>query len=111
MLRKDRLAIYRKNHTVEEGEVIYSDKTLIAENIPCHLSVNVNNASDINGAPYVLSDFKLFFNSNLNIDIRENDFLIITTKHNQEYSLRAGEIKIYDSTTQVRCRQEKIIEG
>lgn len=111
MFRYDKLAIQRENYSLISGEKVYLTPEVIAENIPCHLSVNLNNAIKINGAPYLIAEFKLFLNSNLEIDIKENDKLTVITEKGQIYELYAGEIKIYNQTTQIKCRQEKIIEG
>ncbi len=111
MFRRDRLTVKRAEYTVVGGEATYGNLTLIKENIPCHLSVNLNNTVKIQNAPYVLADFTLFLDYVPNLDIKENDILYVVTDRNQTYKLIAGEIKIYAFTIQIKCRQEKIIES
>lgn len=111
MFKKDKLTIKRENYSLINGEAVYLEPIIIAQNVPCHLSVTINNTAKLNGAPYIAADFTLFINSNLKINVKENDILFITTEKFQEYKLYAGEIKIYNLTTQIKCRQEKIIES
>lgn len=111
MFRYDKLSVQRENYSLISGERVYLTPEIIAENIPCHLSVNLNNPTKINGAPYLISEFKLFLNSDLKINIKENDKLTVMTEQGQRYELYAGEIKIYNKTTQIKCKKEKIIEG
>lgn len=110
MFRSDRVTIKRDVYELVQGEVVHEDQLLVAEDVPCHLSVILNNTFDIKGAPCIVSDFTLFVNSNVK-NIKENDVLSIETKSGQTYKLYAGEIKIYNLTTQIKCRQEKIIES
>lgn len=111
MFRHDKLIVTRENYSLVSGEKVYNTPEIIGYDIPCHLSVNLNNTSQINGAPHVISDFKLFLDASLDIDIKENDKLIVQSADNKIYELYAGEIKTYNLTTQVRCRQEKIVES
>lgn len=111
MFRKDRLTVKRKKYIKVNGETNYLEPEIIAENVPCHLSVSLNNTAFLNGTPYVYSNFMLFLNPDIDFFIKENDILYVKTSKKQEYKLIAGEIKIYDLTIQVKCKQEKIIES
>ena len=111
MFRGDKLTVKRENYTIVNGEVVYLEPVIIAMDVPCHLSISLNNSAKLNGAPYIASDFTLFLNSNLKVNVKENDILLITSDKFQEYKLYAGEVKIYNLTTQIKCRQEKIIES
>ena len=111
MFRSDKLTVKRENYNIVEGEAIHLEPVLVAKDVPCHLSISLNNTCKINGAPYIAADFTIFLNSNLKINIKENDILFVTSDKYQEYKLYAGEVKIYNLTTQIKCRQEKIIES
>lgn len=111
MFRNDFLTIERETYKIKDGEAIYEDRILISKDIPCHLSVELNNLVDKYGTPSLRSDFTLFLDYFPNLDIKENDVLTIKTKRNQTYKLYAGEIKMYTLTVQIKCRQEKIIES
>lgn len=108
MFRDDVLTVKREVYEIIEGGVTNKRIETIAENIPCHLSVNITPSAKSYGVPCVLSDFVLFVSSE--IDIKTNDILIVISKKVQRYELFAGDIKIYGLTTQIKCTQEKIIE-
>ena len=109
MFRKDRLTIKRKTYEIQKGEAFYLEDTIVAEDIPCHLSVSLNNAVSIKGVPTIVSSFTLFLDP-FDIDIQENDILHVTS-NGQTYKLYAGEIKFYDMSIQIKCMQNKIIES
>ena len=111
MFRDDRLTVEREVCKLVEGEVIYDKPLCVAKDVPCHLSVSLNNTDKILNVPSLISDYTLFLNTNVNFEITENDILYITTSKNQRYKLFAGEVKIYNQTVQVKCRQKKIIES
>lgn len=111
MFRKDKLTVKREEYRIIKGEAVFWGLKTLEEDIPCHLSVNLNNTVKINNAPFILSDFTLFLDFNPQIDIKENDLLFVTTDKSQDYKLYAGEVKFYGLTVQIKCRQEKITEG
>jgi len=108
MFRDDKLTVKREVYEVVEGSIENERIETVEDNVPCHLSVNLTTVVDSFNVPYLLSDFTLFVNGGLNI--KPNDILIVATKQGQIYELFAGEIKMYGVTTQIKCRQEKIIE-
>ncbi len=110
MIRRDKLTVERESFELVFGEKVYLPPKIMAKDVPCHLSVTLNNTCKLNGAPYNFADFTLFTDTRLKLDIKENDTLIIDTDKNQHYRLYAGEIKVYGITTQIKCRQEKVIE-
>lgn len=111
MFRNDVLSVQREVYEVIEGEAVYKDKEIILENIPCHLSVSLNNPIDVHDIPSFKADFTLFLDYFPNLDIKTNDILLIKTSKNQEYKLFAGDIKIYSLSVQIKCRQEKVVES
>ncbi len=111
MYRMDKLTIKREIYTLDMGEAVYQEAITIAQDIPCHLSVNLNNTEKVNHIPVKRNSFVLFLNSNPRIDIQENDILLVETPKKQKYKLYAGEIKIYNFSIQIKCKQEKIIES
>lgn len=110
MFRKDILTVKRENYETIKGLVTEQNETLIAKDIPCHLSISLNNTSKENKVPYLKSDFTLFLSPKINFEIKQNDILYVLTPKNRTYKLFAGEIKIYDFSIQIKCRQNKIIE-
>lgn len=110
MFRNDFLTVKRENYTVVDNLATKSYET-IYENIPCHLSVNLNNTANIQNTPYINAEFTIYLNADEKIQIKENDKLFVVTPQNRTYELIAGETKTYNLTTQIKCRQEKIIES
>lgn len=111
MFRRDKLTVKREDKKLENNECVYAGEKTVHKDIPCHLSISLNNTSEINAAPYLISSFTLFLNYNPEILIKENDILYIETNKSQKYRLYAGEIKIYNLTTQIKCMQQKNIES
>ncbi len=111
MFRNDKVTIEREVYSLIQGEAVYGKPVCIASDVPCHLSVSLNNTDKILNVPYLISDFTLFLDSNPKFEIKENDILYVTTSKNQKYKLYAGDIKIYNLTVQVKCAQKKIIES
>lgn len=111
MFRKDRLTVKREIYEIKEGEALYKEPEVIIENVKCHLSVNLTNTIKKDGFPYLVSDFTLFLDYDPKISVKENDILLIQTSKGQNYKLYSGEVKIYNRTIQIKCRQEKVIES
>ena len=110
MFRDDLMTLKREIYHLQEGLALYDNEILIAKNVPCHLSTTLNNTVKRDNVPYLNADFTLFLNSDNDIEIKQNDILYITTSKNQTYRLYAGEVKKYNLSVQVKCRQEKIAE-
>ncbi|MCD8024528.1 MAG: hypothetical protein LUE64_03240 [Candidatus Gastranaerophilales bacterium] len=111
MFKNDTLTVKREVYELNEGVVTYLEPQIIYEELPCHLSIVLNATSKTNAIPFLYSDFTLFIDYDSNLRIKENDILYVTTSKNQEYKLYAGEVKIYNFSIQIKCRQEKIIES
>ena len=110
MFKNDLLSVQRENYTVQNNLAVTEYET-IYENIPCHLSVNLNNVAVIQNAPFINSKFTIYLNFDEKIQIKENDKRTVTTSKGENYTLYAGAMKIYNITIQIKCRQEKILES
>ncbi len=111
MFKDDRLTVKREHYELIEGEAIYSNPVVVFEDIPCHLSVSLNNTTKINSAPFLESEYTLFLDYDPNININKNDILLVKTSKNEHYKLFAGDIKAYNHSIQIKCKQQKIIES
>ena len=110
MFKNDLLTVKRENYTVTDNLAVKKFET-VYEDIPCHLSVNLNNVAYIQNTPFINSEFMVYLNFDEKIQIKENDELTITTSKGEHYKLYAGAIKIYNFSIQIKCKQEKIIES
>lgn len=109
MFRNDRATVKRPKKTKLNGEIIYLSPEIIAENIPCHLSVKaLSPINQSDSTATVLYDFVLFYDTALNVTINPNDIITVTTAQGQEYELRAGESKKYPLTVQTHCEKNKV---
>ena len=110
MFRDDKCTIYRPIEKEEDGEVIGYEDALIAENIPCHLSVkSISPVNQTQSTATVLLDYVLYINTNLGITIQSNDKITVITAQGQQYELRAGESHRYKLTTQTHCEVVKVV--
>lgn len=110
MFRNDRCTIKRPLIENINGEDIYSENMTVYSNVPCHLSVgSVSAVNQSQSTAKVMYDFKLFIDTCLGVVIKPNDLIEVTTVQGQEYSLRAGESKIYALTTQTYCEDNKVV--
>lgn len=110
MFRNDRCTILREQEEIVEGEIIYGDDEIIAENIPCHLSVkSISPVNQSQSTATVLLDYVLFIETKLGVTIKSNDKITVITAQGQEYKLRAGESHKYGLTTQTHCEVDKVV--
>ena len=110
MFRNDRCTISRENEEIIENEVVYGEDIIIAENIPCHLSVKtISPVNQSQSTATVLLDYVLFIETRLGITIQSNDKITVITAQGQEYKLRAGESHKYGLTTQTHCEVVKVV--
>ncbi len=110
-MRKDKLTATRETYQCVSGEVHYLEPIIVAQNIPCHLSSGLENVVYLDKTPYIISNYTLFLDYDQNIQIKENDTLYVQTQRGENYKLRAGEIKKYNLTIQIKCTQKKILES
>ena len=90
MFRDDRCTIKRPIAIEEEGETIGYDEEIIAVDVPCHLSVqSISAVNQTQSTASVLLDYVLYIDTKHKISIKPNDEIIVTTKFNQVYELRA----------------------
>ena len=110
MFRDDICTIKRPNRTKVKGETIWGEPLLIAENIPCHLSVkSISQTVQSQSTATILYDYTLFIDTSLGVVINANDIIEVTTHHGQVRKLRAGESHIYGLTTQTHCEVDKVV--
>lgn len=110
MFRNDKFTLYRPKKEIVEGEQIWLDPELIAENIPCHLSVKaISPLNQSQSTATVLYDYVLFYDTALNLTINANDIIEVTTAQGQSYRLRAGESHKYPITTQTHCEDDSVV--
>lgn len=110
MFKNDLLTVKREIYEIQDNLAVKNFET-IYENIPCHLSVNLNNTSKFQNVSFLNSEFMIYLSFDENILIKENDQLKVKTSKNENYTLYAGAIKFYNFSIQIKCRQEKIIES
>ena len=110
MFKNDLLTVKRENYETVDNLAVKKFET-VYENIPCHLSVNLNNTACNQNVPFLNSEFTIYLYFNEKIQIKENDKLYVTTSKGEAYELYAGAVKLYNFTIQIKCRQEKIIES
>lgn len=109
MFRDDRCTILRPATTKVKGEIIYGEPEIIAENIPCHLSVqSLSPINQSQSTATVLLDYVLFLDTKLGITINKNDIVKVTTGRGDYYELRAGESHKYPLTVQTHCEFNKV---
>lgn len=110
MFRDDICTIHRPNRVVIEGETVWGEPILIAQNIPCHLSVKaISPAIQSQSTAKVLYDYILFLDTNSDITIKPNDIVDVMTAQGQQYQLRAGESHKYRLTIQTHCEVNKVV--
>ena len=110
MFRNDIFTLKRPKKEIVEGEIIWLDPELIAENIPCHLSVKtISPLNQSQSTATVLYDYVLFYDTALNLTINANDIIEVTTAQGQSYKLRAGESHKYPITTQTHCEVDSVV--
>jgi hypothetical protein len=109
MFRDDRCTIARPNKTKVNGEVVYATPTLIAENVPCHLSVKaLSPVNQTQSTATVLLDYVLFIDRKQGITINKNDIIEVTRPYGEIIALRAGESHKYPYTIQTHCEVNKV---
>lgn len=109
MFRDDICTILRAQEEIIEGETIYGDLVLVAENIPCHLSVvSISRVNQSQSTATVLLDYVLYIDTTHGISIQPNDTINVTTSQGQQYELKAGESHKYKLTTQTHCEVVKV---
>lgn len=110
MFRDDKCTIIRPVEIEEQGETIGWEDALIAEDIPCHLSVKaISPVNQTQSTATVLYDYVLFLDTKNGVTIQANDKIKVTTAQGQYYELRAGESHKYRLTTQTHCEVVKVV--
>lgn len=110
MFRNDVCTIKRPKREVIQNETIWGTPEIIAENVPCHLSVKaISPVNQSQSTATVLLDYVLFIDTVTGITLKTNDIINVTTAQGQQYELRAGESHKYRLTTQTHCEVEKVV--
>lgn len=108
--KRDKCTIKRPSKTIIEGETIWGEPEIIAENLSCLLTVKSINAVDQSqSTASVLYTFLLFTDTKDSITINPNDTIEVTTYTGQFYKLKAGHSMIYPTTTQTTCEEKNVI--
>lgn len=110
MFRDDVCTIKRPKKIKVNGETVWGEPELIAENVACHLSVKaISPVNQSQSTATVLLDYTLFIDTALGITLKSNDIVNVITAQGQQYELRAGESHKYRLTTQTHCEVLKVV--
>lgn len=110
MFRYDKCTIKRPNTSKVKNEIIYGTPTVVASNVPCHLSVKaLSPVNQSDSTATVLLDYVLFTDANSGWEIKKNDIIEVTQGvSGNTIELRAGESQKYALTTQTHCEKNKV---
>jgi len=108
--KRDKCTIKRPAKTIVEGETIWGESVIIAENLPCLLTVKgINGVNQTQCTANVMYTFLLFTDTKDGITINPNDTIEVTTHEGQYYKLKAGQSMIYPTTTQTTVEVQQVV--
>ena len=110
MFRDDLFTVKRPKSENVHGEVIWGEPEIIAENIPCHLSVKaLSPVNQTQSTASVMYDFTLFYDRSQNVSLNKNDIIEVKTGQGDYYELYAGQSHKYALTVQTHLEKNKIV--
>lgn len=108
--KRDKCTIKRPNKVVIEGETVWGEPVVIAENLPCLLTAKgINAVNQTQSTASIMYTFLLFTDTKDGTTINPNDTIEVTTYTGQFYKLKAGHSMVYPTTTQTTCEEKDVI--